>query len=208
MCEAIRAGGAGLGGFFSPSSAGTSIAEGRETRVIDGKEMVFVSPLYGNVALIRAWKADAAGNLQYRMTENNFNQSAATAADLVIVEVEEIVQVGELDPNCIHTPGCFVDYLVQAKLQLEDLGSSAKVVLKATQADGFRMNIARAALDELHSGEIVNVVNIIITELAVFQFSEKGLSLVRVMPGSSLDEIAEKTTAQYYIALRPQNASK
>ncbi len=104
--EALRAGGAGLGGFFTPTSANTPLAEGRETRVINGKDMVFVEPLRGDVALIRAWKADTAGNLQYRMTESNFNVAAATAADLVIAEVEEIVPVGELDPNQIHTPGC------------------------------------------------------------------------------------------------------
>jgi len=71
--EAMRAGGAGLGGFFTPTSAGTPLAEGRETRIIDGKEMVFIEPIKGDVSLIRAWKADTAGNLQYRMTENNFN---------------------------------------------------------------------------------------------------------------------------------------
>ena len=123
--EAIRAGGAGLGGFFTPTSAGTPLAESRETREIEGQEMVFVSPIKGDVSLIRAWKADTAGNLQYRMTENNFNQAAATASALVIAEVEEIVPVGELDPNAIHTPGCFVDFLVQAHTSEEDLGSSA-----------------------------------------------------------------------------------
>lgn len=344
LCEAIRAGGAGLGGFFSPSSAGTLIAKDRETRLIEGKEMVFIPPLHANIALIRAWKADTAGNLQYRMTENNFNQTAATAADLVIVEVEKIVQVGELDPNFIHTPGCFVDYLVLAKLDVNDLGSSAGVVDKPTQANAARLNIAQAALNELRSGEIVNVgigiptlvaelitpahnivlhtengllgvgptpesggamnypvnagkmpvsalpgasyfdstmsfamirgghidvaimgglqvdesatlanwavpgkpllgvggamdlsigarrliitmthtnkdgaskivatctlpvtannvVDTIITDLAIFRFTDKGLSLVKVMPGSSLEEIANKTDAQYQIAL-------
>ena len=125
--EAMRAGGAGLGGFFTPTSAGTPLAEGRETRIIDGKEMVFIEPIKGDVSLIRAWKADTAGNLQYRMTENNFNQAAATASKLVIAEVEEIVPVGELDPNAIHTPGCFIDYLVQAHTSEADLGSSASV---------------------------------------------------------------------------------
>jgi len=155
--EALRAGGAGLGGFFTPTSAGTPLAEGRETRVISGKEMVFIEPLRGNVALIRAWRADTAGNLQYRMTENNFNQAAATAADLVIAEVEEIVPVGELDPNQIHTPCCFVDYLVQASVSLEDLGSSASVSASLKKVDESRMNIAKAALAELRKGDIVNL---------------------------------------------------
>ena len=86
LAEAIRAGGAGLGGFFTPTAAGTPLAEGCETRVINGTEMVFVPALRADVAIIRAWRADTIGNLQYRMTENNFNQAAATAAGLVIAE--------------------------------------------------------------------------------------------------------------------------
>ena len=155
--EAIRAGGAGLGGFFTPTSVGTPLAEGRETKVINGREMVFVESLRADMALVRAWRADTAGNLQYRMTENNFNQAAATAADLVIAEVEEIVPVGELDPNQIHTPCCFVDFLVQAHVRLEDLGSSASVAGSLKKVDDIRMGMARAALDELRPGDIVNL---------------------------------------------------
>jgi 3-oxoacid CoA-transferase len=116
LAEAIRAGGAGIGGFYTPTSAGTLIAKGRDTKIINGQEQVFIEGIRGNVAFIRAWKADTAGNLTYRMTEQNFNRAMATAADLVIAEVEEIVPVGEIDPNFIHTPGCFVDYLVEAKV--------------------------------------------------------------------------------------------
>ena len=112
LAESIRAGGAGIGGFYTPTSAGTVIAKGKQTMIIDGKEFVFEKGIRANVAFIRAWKADTAGNLTYRMTEQNFNRAMATAADLVIAEVEEIVPVGELDPNIIHTPGCFVDYLL------------------------------------------------------------------------------------------------
>ena len=155
--EALRAGGAGLGGFFTPTAAETPLAEGREIRVINGKKMIFVDPLRASVAFIRAWRADAAGNLQYRMTENNFNQAAATAADLVIAEVEEIVPVGELDPNQIHTPCCFVDYLVQASISLEDLGSSASVSTSLKKVDSSRINMAKAALAELRKGDIVNL---------------------------------------------------
>jgi 3-oxoacid CoA-transferase len=119
--------------------------------------MVFISPLRGDVSLVRAWKADTAGNLQYRMTESNFNQAAATASNLVIAEVEEIVAVGELDPNTIHTPGCFVDFLVQASVTLEDLGSSASVASSLKNVDEMRMNMARAALEELEEGDVVNL---------------------------------------------------
>src|SRR5690606_40062088 len=104
-----------------------SLAEGRETKILNGVEQVFIPGIRGNVAFIRAWKADTAGNLQYRMTEQNFNRAMATAADLVIAEVEHIVPVGEIAPEHIHTPGSYVDYLVQASLTLEDLGSSANV---------------------------------------------------------------------------------
>ncbi len=155
LAEAIRAGGAGIGGFFTPTSAGTLIAKDLETKTIEGKEQVFIPGIRGNVALIRAWRADTAGNLQYRMTEQNFNRAMATAADLVIAEVQEIVPVGELDPNQIHSPGCFVDFLVERKLTEEDLGSSASVSSK--KADEKRMNMARRAFAELKKGDVVNL---------------------------------------------------
>ncbi len=157
LAEAIRAGGAGLGGFFTPSAAGTVLAEGRETKVIDGKTYLFQPALRGNVALLRAWQADEAGNLVYRMTENNFNQAMAMAADIVIVEVEEIVPVGALDPNTIHTPGCFVDYLVQAHVTLEGLGSSASVAASSKRVDPARRAMAQRALAELKRGDVVNL---------------------------------------------------
>ena len=156
LAEAIRAGGAGIGGFYTPTSANTDLAKDRPTMVIDGQEQVFIKGIRGNVAFIRAWKADTAGNLMYRMTEQNFNRAMATAADLVIAEVEEIVQVGEIDPDFIHTPGCFVDYLVQAHTTLEDLGSSASVGA-GKKVSEKRMNMARRAFKELQKGDVVNL---------------------------------------------------
>jgi len=190
--EAIRAGGAGIGGFYTPTSAGTPLAEGRETRIIDGQDMVFVKPIKGHVSLIRAWKADTAGNLQYRMTENNFNQAAATASTIVIAEVEEIVPVGELDPNAVHTPGCFVDYLVQAHTSLEDLGSSASVSSSAKKVDDSRMAMARAVLNELQPGEVVNlgigiptlVADLITDESGIIMHTENGMLGVGPAPES------------------------
>lgn len=157
LAEAIRAGGAGIGGFYTLASAGTLIAAGKETKIINGKEYVFQPALRGNVALLRAWLADTAGNLIYRMTENNFNQAMATAADLVIAEVEQIVPVGTLNPNQIHTPGCFVDYLVQAHITPEELGSSASVAESTKKVSESRLNMARAALAELKRGDVVNL---------------------------------------------------
>lgn len=157
LAEAIRAGGAGIGGFYTPTSANTPLAEGREVRAFNGKDMVFIPAITGDVSLVRAWKADTAGNLQYRMTESNFNPAAAMASKVVIAEVEEIVPVGELDPNFIHTQGCFVDYLVEAKLSIDDLGSSASIKASAKKVDDSRMNMAKAALAELKRGDLVNL---------------------------------------------------
>lgn len=157
LAEAIRAGGAGIGGFYTPTSAGTIIAKDKDVKIIDGKEYVFEKALHANVAFIRAWKADTAGNLTYRMTEQNFNKAMATAADLVIAEVEQIVPVGEIEPENIHTQGCYVDYLVQAHITFEDLGTSASVKNSSKKVDEGRMNIARRAFKELKKGDVVNL---------------------------------------------------
>ena len=197
LAEAIRAGGAGIGGFYTPTSAGTLIAAGRETKIIDGEEQVFIKGIRGNVAFIRAWRADTAGNLQYRMTENNFNKAMATAADLVIAEVEEIVPVGEILPEFVHTPGCFVDYLVEAKITLEDLGSSASVST-SKKVDESRMNMARRALKELKKGDVVNlgigiptlVADLITDEHGIILHTENGMLGVGPVPtdgGGAMD---------------------
>jgi len=177
LAEAIRAGGAGIGGFFTPAGAGTRLAEGMESRLIDGREMILASPIRGDVALVRAWQADTAGNLVYRMTENNFNQAAATAANLVIAEAEHVVPVGTLDPNAVHTPGCFVDYLVQAHVQPEELGSSVSVSADHKRVDDSRMAMARAALAELTPGDVVNLGIGIPTLVADLIRPEHGIAL-------------------------------
>lgn len=176
LAEALRAGGAGIGGFFTPTSAGTALAEGRETKILNGVEQVFIPGIRGNVAFIRAWKADTAGNLQYRMTEQNFNRAMATAADLVIAEVEHIVPVGEIAPEHIHTPGSYVDYLVQASLTLEDLGSSANVS-SSKKVSESRMNMAKRALKELKKGDVVNLGIGIPTLVADLISEEDGIIL-------------------------------
>lgn len=176
LAEALRAGGAGIGGFFTPTSAGTALAKGRETKILNGEEQVFIPSIRGNVAFIRAWKADTAGNLQYRMTEQNFNRAMATAADLVIVEVEEIVPVGEILPEFVHTPGSYVDYLVQATLTLEDLGSSASVA-SSKKVSESRLNMAKRALKELKKGDVVNLGIGIPTLVADLLSEEDGIIL-------------------------------
>ncbi|MGG3467778.1 CoA transferase subunit A [Neobacillus pocheonensis] len=111
--EAIRLGGAGIPAFFTPTAAGTDLAIGKETRVINGREHVLEQSLTADVAIIRAHKADKAGNLVYKKTAQNFNPVMATAAKLTIVEVDEIVEIGELDPDSIVTPFIFVDIVVK-----------------------------------------------------------------------------------------------
>jgi len=175
--EAIRAGGMGIGGFYTPTSVGTLLAKGMEIRHLNGINQVFVTSIRGNVAFIRAWKADTAGNLIYRLTEQNFNPSMALAADLVIAEVEEIVAEGELDPNKIHTQACFVDYLVVSKLEKKDLGSSASVKESLKKIDDDRMTIAKRALNELIKGNIVNLGIGIPTLIADLIKSEDGIIL-------------------------------
>jgi 3-oxoacid CoA-transferase subunit A len=113
FAERIRAGGAGIGGFFTPTGYGTVVAEGKETRVIDGRPYVLEMPLKADFAFVKAYRGDSLGNLVYRRTARNFNPMMATAAKVTIAEVEELVEPGALDPNAIITPGVFVRYILQ-----------------------------------------------------------------------------------------------
>jgi len=122
LAEAIRAGGAGLGGFYTKTAVGTELAKGKETKEIDGETYLFEKALQANVALIRAKKADAKGNLVYHKTARNFNPNMATAASFVIAEVDEIVEVGELAPEEIITPHLFVDAIIKSELILSKKG--------------------------------------------------------------------------------------
>jgi 3-oxoacid CoA-transferase subunit A len=111
--ERLRAGGAGIPAFYTPTGYGTMVADGKETREFDGRQFVLELALRGNFAFIKAWKGDRWGNLIYRKTARNFNPMMATAADYVIAEVEELVELGQLDPNQVHTPGIFIDAIFQ-----------------------------------------------------------------------------------------------
>lgn len=115
LAEKIRAGGAGIPAFYTPAGVGTPIAEGKETRDFNGKTYLLEEGLVAEYSLVRAWKADKHGNLVYRKTAQNFNPVIATAGKITIAEVEEIVEVGELDPDEIHTPGIYVQGLIQGK---------------------------------------------------------------------------------------------
>lgn len=113
LAERIRCGGAGIPAFYTPTGYGTMAAEGKEVRDFNGRPHVLVPSLRGDFAFIKAWKGDRWGNLVYRKTARNYNAVMATAADYTLVEVEELVELGELNPDCIHTPGIFVDAIFQ-----------------------------------------------------------------------------------------------
>jgi 3-oxoacid CoA-transferase subunit A len=115
FAERIRAGGAGVGGFFTPTAYGTIVAEGKETRVIDGKPYVLESPIHADFAFVHAWTGDRVGNLVYRRTARNFNPVMATAAGVTIAEVEHLVDAGAIDPDHVITPGIFVTYILQGE---------------------------------------------------------------------------------------------
>jgi len=115
QAERLRAGGAGIPAFYTPTGYGTSVAEGKETREFGGRMYVLETALRGDVAFIKAWKGDRWGNLVFRKTARNFNSVMATAADYVIAEVEELVEIGEISPDEVHTPGIFVDAIFQGR---------------------------------------------------------------------------------------------
>jgi 3-oxoacid CoA-transferase subunit A len=115
LAERLRAGGAGIPAFFTPTGAGTVRAEGRETRLFDGREHVLETAIRGDFAIVKAWKGDRWGNLVYRKTARNFNPMMAAAGKITVAEVEHLVEPGELDPDQIHTPGIYVQRIFQGR---------------------------------------------------------------------------------------------
>lgn len=113
LAERIRAGGAGIWGFYTRTGAGTLVADGKETRVIDGETWVLEKGIVADLSIVKAWRGDAEGNLIYRRTARNFNPMMATAGRFVIAEVEELVDIGTLDPDQIHTPGIYVQRIIR-----------------------------------------------------------------------------------------------
>ena len=115
LAERMRAGGAGIPGFFTPTGVGTLVAEGKEVREFDGRKYILEKGIVGDFALVKAWKGDKFGNLVFRKTSRNFNPMAATAGKITIAEVEELVEVGEIDPDDVHTPGIYVQRIFQGR---------------------------------------------------------------------------------------------
>lgn len=115
LAERMRAGGAGIAGFYTRTGVGTVVAEGKELKDFDGETYVLERGIVADLSLVKAWKADRCGNLIYRKTARNFNPMVATCGKVTVAEVEEIVEIGELDPEAIHTPGIYVDRIIQSK---------------------------------------------------------------------------------------------
>ena len=115
LAERLRAGGAGIPAFYTKTGYGTTLAEGKETREFDGEHYVMERGIRADLAIVKAWKGDKAGNLVYRKTARNFNPLCAMAGDFTVAEVEELVEIGELDPDLIHTPGIFVQKIFEGK---------------------------------------------------------------------------------------------
>jgi 3-oxoacid CoA-transferase subunit A len=112
LAERCRAGGAGIPGFYTATGVGTQVAEGKEVKNFDGKDYILERAIFGDIAIIKGWKADESGNLIFRKTARNFNQPMATASHMTVAEVEEIVPVGTLDPDAIHVPGIYIKRLI------------------------------------------------------------------------------------------------
>jgi len=157
LAEKLRAGGAGIPGFYTRTAAGTKLAEGKETRVFDGREYVLEEAIRADLSMVKAWKGDTAGNLIYRKTSRNFNPMIATCGKVTVAEVEELVEAGELDPDQIHTPGIYVDRIVQGasfekRIEFRTLSGAA-----GKKDSPIRELMAQRAARELKDGYYVNL---------------------------------------------------
>src|SRR5438045_1803394 len=158
LAERLRAGGAGIPGFYARTGFGTKLTEGKETKIFDGTEYVLEPGITAEVSFVKAWKGDKSGNLIYRKTSRNFNPMIATCGDICVAEVEELLEVGELDPDQIHTPGIFVDRIIQGKnyeKRIEFRTVQGAAVAKAGST--VRDLLAKRAAQELREGYYVNL---------------------------------------------------
>src|ERR1700730_10394057 len=158
LAERLRAGGAGIPGFYTRTGFGTKLTEGKETKVFDGKEYVLEPGIRAEVSLVKAWKGDKSGNLIFRKTSRNFNPMIASCGQICVAEVEQLVEIGELDPDQIHTPGIFVDRIIQGpgyekRIEFRTVQGSGS----AQKANPTRDLLAKRAARELRDGYYVNL---------------------------------------------------
>jgi len=158
LAEKFRAGGAGIPGFYTRTAYGTLLAEGKDTRSFDGREYVLEEAIRADVSIVKAWKGDKAGNLVYRKTSRNFNPMIATCGKVCVAEVEQLVEVGELDPDQIHTPGIFVDRIIQgAKYEKRIEFRTVQGAAASKKDSPIRERMAQRAAQELRDGYYVNL---------------------------------------------------
>src|SRR5213596_3141729 len=157
LAEKLRAGGAGIPGFYTRTAAGTKLAEGKETKVFDGKEYVLEEGIKSDLSMVKAWKGDKAGNLVYRMTSRNFNPMIATCGKVTVAEVEELLEIGGLDPDQIHTPGIYVDRIIQGARYEKRIEFRTVAGTVGKKDSPIRELMAKRAAQELRDGYYVNL---------------------------------------------------
>src|SRR6476619_2105363 len=157
LAEKLRAGGAGIPGFYTRTAAGTKLADGKDTRVFDGKEYVLEEGIRADLSMVKAWKGDTSGNLVYRKTSRNFNPRIATCGKVTVAEVEELVEVGSLDPDQIHTPGIYVDRIIQGAKYEKRIEFRTLAGATGKKDSPIRELMAKRAAQELRDGYYVNL---------------------------------------------------